>query len=123
MINYIRKILAFFIKPKKAKQKDFNSILFSLDKNHFTSIFVEINNLSDSAATGLGQLLYMINNGQAEKSILDVLLKIAKQDEESKNFVRKTLESCSEEYLTQDNLYKKLGPIVRPTDFNTIAKK
>jgi len=99
-----------------------NSLLFSINLSGEPFIKIRIEDTENFSAINFGKLLCLINDGKMQQSMLDVLLDISKQNDISQKFVQKVLLTWRDE---NNKEYSKLelNPIIKPTDFNIIAKK
>jgi hypothetical protein len=120
--NYIQKI--FNKKKEQENNSPINQIVFSLDQSHQSFVKIRIENLETVAADSLGHLLFLINSGGMNKSVLEVLTDLAGQDVSANQFIQKALEfwkHYEENNLSND--YKFDEPVIRPSHFNQNAKQ
>lgn len=122
----INKILNSFLHKKKEestsryenKTYDTNGITFILDENNEPYIHISVTNLDDNKAVFFARMLFEINTGIYAESILDILQKLAQQDDSIKLFVSKVVASWGlYNELQNNNTNQQTEPMVKPTDF------
>jgi hypothetical protein len=121
MINFIKNL---FNRNQELPENTIpnNSLLFSINPSGEPFIKIRIEDAEDFSAINFGKLLCLINDGKMQQSMLDVLLDISKQNNISHKFIQKVLLTWRDEN-TKEYSKLDLNPIIKPTDFNTIAKK
>lgn len=117
----LKQLQSFFL-PKTQKQeespqseKKSNYLIFELDENNQSHISLGISNDDDESAKQLGIMLFLLNEGYYVQLILDVLLKIAKQDVSNNKFIQNVIANWSSRI--NDNINDN-EPIIKPTQFN-----
>jgi hypothetical protein len=124
MINYISK---FFTTNNSEKlQITNNSIIFEIDQNQKTNVWMELKDTSPEAASNFGFFLFLLNEGYYVQTIIDILSKTLKEDDEEKSiFVQKIISTWSQK-ITENSKYDSdinNDPIIKPTEFNTSINK
>jgi len=121
MINFVKKLFSRNQQlPENIPLN--NSLLFSINTSGEPLIKIRIEDANEFSAINFGKLLCLINDGKMQQSMLDVLLDISKQNDISHKFVQKVLLTWREEN-TKEYSKLDLNPIIKPTDFNIVAKK
>jgi hypothetical protein len=120
--DFIQKI--FNKKKQPENNSRVNQIVFSLDQSHQSFVKIRVENLETIAADSLGHLLFLINSGGMNKSVLEVLTDLGSQDVSANQFIQKTLEFWK--HYEENNLstnYTFDEPVIRPSHFNQNAKQ
>jgi hypothetical protein len=113
----IQTIKNFFYKRKnKQKTAPVNSITFSLDDTDLPEITIAINNIDMISAELFGELLFNINSGKMQQSILDILLSLSKESQDNNLIIQKVLLTWSI-YNKYEQKDIQDGPIIKPTSF------
>lgn len=102
-----------------SQQSRSNYLIFELDENNQSHVSLAISNDDPESAKQLGIMLFLLNEGYYVQLILDVLLKISKQDVDNNIFVQNVISNWSSrinDNLTSDNDDE---PIIKPTYFNS----
>ncbi|NCA30799.1 MAG: hypothetical protein EBS93_08795 [Chitinophagia bacterium] len=119
----------FFSESKKEEiqetqipeKKHSNYLIFELDENNQSHVSLAISNDDTESAKQLGIMLFLLNEGYYVQLILDVLLKISKQDVNNNIFVQNVISNWSSRI--SDNLSSNDNdsdePIIKPTHFNS----
>lgn len=102
-----------------SKQSNSNYLIFELDENNQSHVSLAISNDDAESAKQLGIMLFLLNEGYYVQLILDVLLKISKQDVNNNIFVQNVIANWSSRI--NDNLTSENDdePIIKPTYFNS----
>lgn len=118
----LQKLYSFFLpKIKKEEEspqieKKSNYLIFELDENNQSHVSLSISNNDTESAKQLGIMLFLLNEGYYVQLILDVLLKIAKQDINNK-FIQDVISNWSSR-LNDNIVSNDNEPIIKPTQFN-----
>lgn len=131
----IENLISLF-KTKESKEvanadSEHNYIKFLIDKETKEPyIKMSIKNLSEEDAQLYGELLFDINAGLYQSSIIDILVDFSKEDEKIHKFVMKTivdwhhLSSAKNEMVSNKDIKPWLKkPQISPLDFNKHAKQ
>lgn len=121
MKNLFNKLVSLFYTNKKIS----NYILFELDKDgDIPNVKLKIMDTSDASSEKFAEMLYNINKGIYNQSILDLLLDVGAQDSTINNYINSTIVWWKIFNAQSGNLTtKKHHPIVKPTDFNRYVTK
>jgi hypothetical protein len=119
MLQKLKSLFTQKEQQKESQKSKSNYLIFELDENNQSHISLAINNDDLESAKQLGIMLFLINEGYYVQLILDVLLKISKQDINHNIFVQKVISDWSSHI--NDNLLSENNdePIIKPTHFNS----
>lgn len=130
ILNTIKQFLKKEEIATEHTQDQFNYITFLVDKETKEPyIKINIQDLSNEDAKVYGEMLFDINSGLYQSSILDILVDFAKQDDKINKFIMDTIMSwhslCSIKQEPDDTNIQKpwlKKPQISPIEFNKNAK-
>lgn len=134
MRKIIDNIKTWFVKEKnndiENADSEYNYIKFLIDKETKEPyIKMSIKNLTEDDAKLYGELLFDINGGMYQSSIINILVDFSKEDEQIHKFVMNTiinwhaLSSARNETICQTETKPWLkNPQISPLEFNKHAK-
>lgn len=133
MLNIFKNFSKFFSSTtiennteKIYNREEENSVSFIIDKDNNPIIQINVQNFENKHVIKFAELLFMINNGQYQKSILDILTEIAVKDPDRASFlgsVIKTWSTYIDKYIDLDmnSNYTKDKPCISPLAFSKIV--
>lgn len=119
------------VKDTTSDVEDLNYITFLIDEESGEPyIKMSLKDLSDTAAKNYGEMLYDINAGLYNESILKILVDFSKEDEKINKFVKDVIMywysslTLKGSYIDDKNTEKPWlkRPQISPIDFNKNAK-
>lgn len=104
---------------QQSQQSRSNYLIFELDENNQSHVSLAISNDDPESAKQLGIMLFLLNEGYYVQLILDVLLKISKQDVDNNIFVQNVISNWSSRIKDDSSDDNDNEPIIKPTYFNS----
>jgi hypothetical protein len=102
-----------------------NSIVFTVDKNNELILRISVQNTEKNSADKLAQVMYYLNKGMYQISLIDMLIKISKEDSSRAYFIENVINGWAKYLDTQDSTdyYKngKAKPVISPSKFSQMV--
>lgn len=120
--QYYQKIISFFEVPEPPKAyiqdkiKQENSVSFIIDEWNRLIIKVGLENNNTSSCEAFGKMLFLVNNGEYEEKILNIMVDMTKKNPDQAEYVQATMISWASSITDQMERDVLIGPQIKPTE-------
>jgi hypothetical protein len=120
--KYYQHIISFFEVPEPVKVraentiKQENSVSFIIDEWNRLIIKVGLDNKNTSSCEAFGKMLFLVNNGEYEQNILNIMVDMTKKNPDQTEYVQTTMISWASSITDQIESDTLIGPQIRPTE-------